>query len=87
MLPLSRWGAGRPMSALLSAPPCILKAVPALVQAEAFMARFVPGLALSEAHERADDRHPQSEKQTILITNKEHTNDHPTTLRKLPPTT
>ena len=37
-----------------------------LAQAEAFIARFVPGLAVSEAHDRAGDRYPQSEKQAIF---------------------
>jgi hypothetical protein len=37
-----------------------------LAQAEAFIARFVPGLAASEAHDWADDRYRQSEKQTIF---------------------
>jgi hypothetical protein len=34
-----------------------------LAQAEAFIARFVPGLAVSEAHDRAGDGSPQREKQ------------------------
>jgi hypothetical protein len=34
-----------------------------LAQAEAFIAHFVPGLAMPEAHDRAIDRSPQSESQ------------------------